>query len=309
MREVELDVEEGADMLVPHASPFSVRITMEMMVTKTVGHGSAPMDDWRKAGYTDLPKEWTWDEYLEASKKMTVGEGDKKIYGGSDYHSINYFTYPVRQVKGYDAYYKDDGTSNFDDPLMLEALKREIKAEVTDKIWFPLTVYRSDSIQSQVVYCNHQVASVIIPNVIRFIRDTKKYPVTWQTGFAPYPVEKKGQKNYLAPVSVFSHGLLAKHFKPVIDQGVLEVINQLRASGKRVICGTNVIAPHFQIHQERGDYAYFDKVYPSFVMKLSKPDPEFYRYIIGKEGVPADRFFFVDDTPKNVESALAVGME
>jgi len=104
------------------------------------------------------------------------------------------------------------------------------------------------------------------------------------------------------------HGLLAKHFKPVIDQGVLEVINQLRASGKRVICGTNVIAPHFQIHQERGDYAYFDKVYPSFVMKLSKPDPEFYRYIIGKEGVPADRFFFVDDTPKNVESALAVGM-
>jgi len=171
------------------------------------------MDDWRKAGYTDLPKEWTWDEYLEASKKMTVGEGDKKIYGGSDYHSINYFTYPVRQVKGYDAYYKDDGTSNFDDPLMLEALKREIKAEVTDKIWFPLTVYRSDSIQSQVVYCNHQVASVIIPNVIRFIRDTKKYPVTWQTGFAPYPVEKKGQKNYLAPVSVFSHAAITHDCK------------------------------------------------------------------------------------------------
>jgi multiple sugar transport system substrate-binding protein len=172
------------------------------------------MDEWHAAGYTALPTEWTWDEYLEASKKMTHGEGDKKVYGGSDYHSVNYFAYPVRQVKGYDAYYKDDGTSNFDDPLMLEALKREIQAEQVDKIWFPLTVYRSDSIQSHMVYCNHQVASVIMPNLVRFIRDPK-YAVSWQTGFAPYPVEKKGQTNYMAPVAIFSHAGIAKDCKDV----------------------------------------------------------------------------------------------
>lgn len=172
------------------------------------------MDDWHKAGYTDLPKEWTWDEYLEASRKMTSGEGQTKVYGGSDNHPIVYVSYPERQVKGYDAYYKDDGTSDFDNPEYLKALYRKIDAE-KEGIWFPSKTYVFDKINHQTTYCGHQVASVVSNNLVRFLRDTKKYPVSWVTGFAPYPVEEKGQVNHLGSVVTFSHLAITKDCKNV----------------------------------------------------------------------------------------------
>ncbi|MDL2317983.1 ABC transporter substrate-binding protein [Eubacteriales bacterium OttesenSCG-928-A19] len=172
---------------------------------------SINMDEWNNAGLGELPAEWTWDEYLEASAAMTHGEGDEKVYGGSDYHSTNYFTYVWYQVHGRDQYYGEDGMTNFTDPLIVNALEREIKAEVEDKIWYPLTVYRADNIQSQDVFTAHKVASVISPNMVRFLRDREAYPVDWVTGFAPWPVEEKGQDNHMSGVSIFSHAGMASN--------------------------------------------------------------------------------------------------
>lgn len=163
------------------------------------------MTEWNNAGLGELPTEWTWDEYLAASAAMTHGEGLDRVYGGSDYHSQNYYTYTWDQVYGHDQYYGEDGLSNFTDPLIVNALKREIKAEQEDKIWFPLTTYRADNIQSQDVFIGHTVASVISPNMARFLRDQETYPVDWVTGYAPWPVEEKGQANYMSGVANFSH--------------------------------------------------------------------------------------------------------
>ncbi len=166
------------------------------------------MTDWNNAGLGELPTEWTWDEYLEASKKMTQKDanGNVLVYGGSDYHSVNYYTYVWYQVYGHDQYYLDDLSGvSFSDPMMINALKREIKAETEDKIWFPLTTYRDDNIQAQQTFLKHQVASVIIPNLPRFLRDKETWPVDWITGFAPWPVEEKGQTNYMSGISTFSH--------------------------------------------------------------------------------------------------------
>ena len=166
------------------------------------------MTDWNNAGLGELPIEWTWDEYLAACEAMTQKDanGNVTVYGGSDYHSQNYFTYTWYQVYGHDQYYAENGTEvNFTDPLILNALNREIKAEQEDKIWYPLVTYRSDNIQGQQTYLAHQVSSVIIPNLPRFLRDQETYPVDWITGFAPWPVEEKGQTNYMSGISTFSH--------------------------------------------------------------------------------------------------------
>ena len=172
---------------------------------------SINMTDWNEAGLGELPTEWTWDEYLAACAAMTKKDeaGNTVLYGGSDYHSVNYFTYVWYQVYGHDQYFGEDGLSNFTDPLIVNALKREIKAEVEDKIWYPLEVYRNDNIQTQDVFMGHTAASAISPNMVRFIRDTSKYPTQWITGFAPWPVEEKGQTNYMAGVSNFSHAGIA----------------------------------------------------------------------------------------------------
>ncbi len=166
------------------------------------------MTDWNNAGLGELPTEWTWDDYLEASAKMTQkdAEGNVTVYGGSDYHSVNYFTYTWYQVHGHDQYYALNGTeTNFTDPLIINALRREIKAEQEDRIWFPLTTYRSDDLQGQQTYLTHQVSSVVIPNLPRFLRDQENYPVDWVTGFAPWPTEEEGQTNHMSGISTFSH--------------------------------------------------------------------------------------------------------
>lgn len=76
----------------------------------------------------------------------------------------------------------------------------------------------------------------------------------------------------------------------------------------RIICGTNVIDSHYKIHLRNGDYAVFDKVYPSHLMGVSKPDPEFYRRILENEQVQPGEAFFTDDLKENVEAASLIGV-
>ena len=55
-------------------------------------------------------------------------------------------------------------------------------------------------------FCQGQTASTVTCNVIRFLHDTKTYPdVNWITGFAPWPVEEKGQTNYMCGCPIYSH--------------------------------------------------------------------------------------------------------
>lgn len=169
---------------------------------------SINMNAWEKAGLGELPTEWTWEEYLAASKAMTEynEDGTVKVYGGSSYHSQNYFTYVYGSVVGKNAYYEADGTSSFDNPIMIKALKDEYQAEVIDKIWFPKSVYRGDNLQSQQAFLVERMAnSSLTPNMVRFIPDTENYGVDFITGFAPWPVYEKGQVNYMSGVSPFSH--------------------------------------------------------------------------------------------------------
>ena len=170
------------------------------------------MTAWNAAGLGELPTEWTWDEYLEASKKMTEydANGNVTVYGGSDSQSTNYFMYSLVQKTGKDMYYEEDGTSSYDNPRVLASLERKLKAELEDKIWFPNATYRADGYGSNEALCNHYANSIITNNVIRFLHDKDSYPeVDWITGFAPYPVEEKGETNYMSGVSVFSHAGIA----------------------------------------------------------------------------------------------------
>ena len=166
------------------------------------------MTAWNEAGLGELPTEWTWDEYLAASAAMTKknADGSVAVYGGSDYSSIEYVSYPWYQVYGSDYVYSLDGKeSNFTDTLIVNALEREIKAEQEDQIWFPLLTYRDNKVNHQDVFVVGNVASVISCNLLRFIRDTENYPTDFVTSFAPYPVEEKGQDTHMAGVSSFSH--------------------------------------------------------------------------------------------------------
>ena len=67
-----------------------------------------------------IPEEWTWDEYVEYAAALTQGEGPNKRWGSyTDLLQPKIFEYLDKAVKtelGGDAFYNEEGLSNFDHP-------------------------------------------------------------------------------------------------------------------------------------------------------------------------------------------------
>jgi epoxide hydrolase-like predicted phosphatase len=96
--------------------------------------------------------------------------------------------------------------------------------------------------------------------------------------------------------------LFGKFFSPRLDQDVMAIIKQLK-NHSRVVCGTNTFDPHYDYLLERGYYDVFDAVFASNKMGVSKPDPDFYRFILNNEGIKPEDALFVDDSEINVSAA------
>ncbi|MBA7549585.1 hypothetical protein ES705_42075 [subsurface metagenome] len=101
--------------------------------------------------------------------------------------------------------------------------------------------------------------------------------------------------------------LFGKFFNPGVIQGTIDIIGQLK-SDSRVVCGTNTLDSHYYYLLNQGSYDIFDEVYASNLMGISKPDSDFYRYILKKEGIEPENTIFVDDTEENIISAQKIGI-
>jgi multiple sugar transport system substrate-binding protein len=162
-------------------------------------------DKWKEAGLGSIPTEWTWDEYLDACKKMTKGD----VCGGSDFNQTDYWTYSVRQSKGKNVFYKEDGTSDFDNPLWETVLQREVDAEKSG-IWYSKAKYLSDSTKSRDLFLQGKNASTVESILTRYIVAGKP---AFKIAYAPYPVNKKGEKNYMGGSIPNSFIAVAKNAK------------------------------------------------------------------------------------------------
>ena len=161
------------------------------------------MDAWNAAGLGELPTEWTWDEYIEACRKMTVynEDGTVKVYGGSNTHTQPNILDFLYQVNGCNRYYTADGNCAFDDELVKDMLTKYLAAE-EEGVWYKLSTYRSDNYKSWYAFCDEVVSSTIAVNIPRHIVADEDYDFI--TGFAPYPVVEKGQTNYQSGVNYYS---------------------------------------------------------------------------------------------------------
>lgn len=156
-------------------------------------------DKWDAAGLGEVPSAWTWDEYLDACRKMTEKGADGKtvVYGGSDFNQTDYWTYSIRQSKGMNAFYTADGNADFDNPLFAKILQREIDAE-NEGIWYSKANYLADSTKSRDMFLNGTNASTVESILTRYIvAGDPQFKIT----YAPYPVNEKGETNYMAAPS------------------------------------------------------------------------------------------------------------
>ncbi len=96
-------------------------------------------------------------------------------------------------------------------------------------------------------------------------------------------------------------------YNPVINYSVLLHIKKLKEK-YRVICATNTIQSHFEMHCQLGNYDVFDFVYSSHSLGAVKPNHVFFNHVIDAEQVLPQNIFFVDDNQENIKEAKKIGM-
>lgn len=93
-----------------------------------------------------------------------------------------------------------------------------------------------------------------------------------------------------------------------VDQGVLEVVDQVRARGLPAAIltnGTDTIPTELD---ELGLTNRFDTVFNSAEIGVAKPDPRIFEHVCQQLGLPPEAIFYTDDSAGHVAAATEMGM-
>jgi len=93
------------------------------------------------------------------------------------------------------------------------------------------------------------------------------------------------------------------------DEAVISLIADAPVRKRYLLSNTNDI--HWRFIQERYPHVLrrFDRLGVSHELRLEKPDPRIYEWVIQDSGFPPEAHLFIDDIPENVEGARSVGMD
>jgi len=126
------------------------------------------------------------------------------------------------------------------------------------------------------------------------------------------------------PVTQFYKALEAKYgidlsndnimltcYHPATNHGMKKIVAMLRENGHRVVTGSNTFNVHWDYLKslDPSPLSGFDHLYASHEMHLSKPDVQFYQYIMKAEGFEPQDSFMIDDFEINLQAPRSIGME
>ncbi|MCA3572567.1 MAG: HAD family phosphatase [Aestuariivirga sp.] len=115
--------------------------------------------------------------------------------------------------------------------------------------------------------------------------------------------------DYAEAIAAYNHRWHETILGPI--DGTVAILSELKARGTPLYAITN-----FNQHKFRETLQRFPFLQPSFrdiVVSgdegVVKPDPAIYRLLLDRNGLEAASCLFIDDSPKNVTGAEAVGMK
>ena len=118
-----------------------------------------------------------------------------------------------------------------------------------------------------------------------------------------------------------SENLLGRAFAETIVpyNDVTKLVARFGAQGIKLAVLSNTIEPHARALTQAGVYEGFDHVLLSHQIGLRKPGPEIFQYVlsdlavsdlaVSDLAVTPEEALFIDDDPKNVEAAQALGLQ
>jgi ABC-type sugar transport system, periplasmic component len=141
-----------------------------------------------EAGLSVPDMDWTWEDYREYAKQMTYGEGQDKKYGSYFHTFQNYGLMGVYSTKMDNAYYKEDGSLNFDDPNIKDWLQFRYEMENEDESSVSLMDIKTSNLAYRNEFFSGNAAMIPVGSwMLAEIKDTEKWPHDFQTTFAPLP--------------------------------------------------------------------------------------------------------------------------
>ena len=92
-------------------------------------------------------------------------------------------------------------------------------------------------------------------------------------------------------------------------EGTVQILSELKAQGMRLYALTNMEAHTYPLRRERYEFLrWFEGIVVSFDEGVIKPDPRIYRVLLERYGLTPASTLMIDDNPRNVEAARALGM-
>jgi len=145
-----------------------------------------------------IPKQWTWDEYKQYAEKMTKGNGPDKVWGtvvGSVPKVYEWMDKAVKVALGSNAIYKEDGTSNFDNPVFKQYLDDQMELQIELKAQPNYAEAKATKLDGHHTFLSSKAAMFWVGTAsIRNIKNLKDYPHDFVTAFAPVPKMSKEDK-------------------------------------------------------------------------------------------------------------------
>ncbi len=138
---------------------------------------------------------WTWEKYVETAKQLT--NADEDIWGSLmlDYDCYNYMWATQMGAEPY----KEDGTSNFDDPLYQQSVEFFYSLGNDEKIQPDSTLYASGIYPWNSFVAGDNFGMFVCGGwVSSMLPDFDSYPREWECGILPMPYPEGTEPSTLA---------------------------------------------------------------------------------------------------------------
>lgn len=163
-----------------------------------------------------VPKEWTWEEYMNYAEALSSGQGTNKVWGsyvgGITPKVYEWLEKAVKVAIGPNAFYKEEGTSNFDHPAFKQFLEVQVNLQNQLKVQPNFAEAFATKMDGNQLFLSGKTAMLWQGTAgLRYIKNTEDYPHDFVTAFAPVPKLNEGDAystagtGYLDFVSISSN--------------------------------------------------------------------------------------------------------
>ncbi len=151
----------------------------------------------------EMPTDWTWDEYADYAKQLTTDDHYGTYFHGPQNGGwMEYMKLALASESENTDLLKEDGTSNFENPLFKKTLELRWQMEKEDQSATPYTDIMSQQLHYRDQFFNQDASLVMIGSWMNTeLGGSDQFPLEFNVGVAPYPKNNPDDEGGYTPVT------------------------------------------------------------------------------------------------------------